>query len=399
MEGQVLQDMNEEWKEQLAKRKKSLLRYAVPEDRCLENALNTLTKAELDDIRYNLCVQGISSLKKREMAAALVPAIVEFSYKWFVTIGSEQYGILNKIAENGGVSAQLDENDVRMDYMRCMGLVFSGSQDGKQAWYMPDELLAIYTKLDKARFKQAVSLNEEVVRLATGLLFYYGYLAYDVLYEKVTGYIKEDLEFIDFMGILINAGCWQDNIVNVDTGMHYYTVIDYEKLAQTQIMRKDLDFRALAYEEAYRAGEAEYIEDTDEYKALVGFFMKEFSLPVLTAADIVGELLIILLNDQNMGEMIEYIQSVAEIPGKEAAGKMVALLTAFNNSAHLWSLKGYSANELEPERKQAASPYTVKSAPNNVIQFVPLSSSVGRNDPCPCGSGKKYKKCCMGKEI
>jgi preprotein translocase subunit SecA len=20
---------------------------------------------------------------------------------------------------------------------------------------------------------------------------------------------------------------------------------------------------------------------------------------------------------------------------------------------------------------------------------------VGRNDPCPCGSGKKYKKCCL----
>lgn len=24
-----------------------------------------------------------------------------------------------------------------------------------------------------------------------------------------------------------------------------------------------------------------------------------------------------------------------------------------------------------------------------------ISNSVGRNDPCPCGSGKKYKKCCM----
>jgi methionyl aminopeptidase len=23
---------------------------------------------------------------------------------------------------------------------------------------------------------------------------------------------------------------------------------------------------------------------------------------------------------------------------------------------------------------------------------------VGRNDPCPCGSGFKYKKCCLGKE-
>ncbi len=24
---------------------------------------------------------------------------------------------------------------------------------------------------------------------------------------------------------------------------------------------------------------------------------------------------------------------------------------------------------------------------------------VGRNDPCPCGSGKKYKKCCLAAEV
>lgn len=27
----------------------------------------------------------------------------------------------------------------------------------------------------------------------------------------------------------------------------------------------------------------------------------------------------------------------------------------------------------------------------------PRSGKVGRNDPCPCGSGKKFKKCCLGK--
>jgi preprotein translocase subunit SecA len=26
-----------------------------------------------------------------------------------------------------------------------------------------------------------------------------------------------------------------------------------------------------------------------------------------------------------------------------------------------------------------------------------LEPKVGRNDPCPCGSGKKYKQCCMRK--
>ncbi|PLL15652.1 YecA family protein, partial [Klebsiella michiganensis] len=24
-------------------------------------------------------------------------------------------------------------------------------------------------------------------------------------------------------------------------------------------------------------------------------------------------------------------------------------------------------------------------------------AKVGRNDPCPCGSGKKYKQCCLAK--
>ena len=27
-----------------------------------------------------------------------------------------------------------------------------------------------------------------------------------------------------------------------------------------------------------------------------------------------------------------------------------------------------------------------------------MNAKVGRNDPCPCGSGKKYKNCCYGKE-
>jgi len=28
-----------------------------------------------------------------------------------------------------------------------------------------------------------------------------------------------------------------------------------------------------------------------------------------------------------------------------------------------------------------------------------LSVKIGRNDTCPCRSGIKYKKCCMGKQV
>jgi SEC-C motif-containing protein len=27
-----------------------------------------------------------------------------------------------------------------------------------------------------------------------------------------------------------------------------------------------------------------------------------------------------------------------------------------------------------------------------------ISVKIGRNEPCPCGSGKKYKKCCQQSE-
>ncbi|MGE8943847.1 SEC-C metal-binding domain-containing protein [Leptospira interrogans] len=33
--------------------------------------------------------------------------------------------------------------------------------------------------------------------------------------------------------------------------------------------------------------------------------------------------------------------------------------------------------------------------PRNVAPYVRTSPKVGRNDPCPCGSGKKHKKCCL----
>lgn len=33
------------------------------------------------------------------------------------------------------------------------------------------------------------------------------------------------------------------------------------------------------------------------------------------------------------------------------------------------------------------------------VSAVRKSASAGRNDPCPCGSGKKFKKCCLGVEV
>ena len=56
--------------------------------------------------------------------------------------------------------------------------------------------------------------------------------------------------------------------------------------------------------------------------------------------------------------------------------------------------------QVTPERVQAAKPVEARVAGDGPRQprRVKPSQKVGRNDPCPCGSGKKYKNCCMLKE-
>jgi hypothetical protein len=38
-----------------------------------------------------------------------------------------------------------------------------------------------------------------------------------------------------------------------------------------------------------------------------------------------------------------------------------------------------------------------KASRDAPISYVRATPKIGRNDPCPCGSGKKYKKCCLPK--
>lgn len=46
----------------------------------------------------------------------------------------------------------------------------------------------------------------------------------------------------------------------------------------------------------------------------------------------------------------------------------------------------------KPFAKNFANALPVQPAPKK-------AAKIGRNEPCPCGSGKKYKKCCLGKGI
>ncbi|HAF31803.1 MAG TPA: hypothetical protein DCR09_02215, partial [Anaerovibrio sp.] len=70
--------------EQKAERMKSLRRHKLPEKLTLEEALNALTKTELEDIQYNLnlpVATNINRVKKAEMVEAVLPEVVKFAQR------------------------------------------------------------------------------------------------------------------------------------------------------------------------------------------------------------------------------------------------------------------------------------------------------------------------------
>lgn len=53
--------------------------------------------------------------------------------------------------------------------------------------------------------------------------------------------------------------------------------------------------------------------------------------------------------------------------------------------------------EKQQERKRSAADVQSDDdapVPDAPVEQAQRSEDPGRNDPCPCGSGQKYKKCC-----
>ena len=72
--------------------------------------------------------------------------------------------------------------------------------------------------------------------------------------------------------------------------------------------------------------------------------------------------------------------------GEKQLHEFVNLLMIAKNNSRIWQNKGHTPSEL----------HEIFSKRNeNRVTFPTLQrTQIGRNDPCPCGSGNKFKKCC-----
>lgn len=134
------------------------------------------------------------------------------------------------------------------------------------------------------------------------------------------------------------------------------------------------------------------MQSTTAYQDLHDFFTQELNVAALDAhywCQYIYE----FENSNTDGNTSELIQKLqANIPAwnnYSHLGRLSVLLqNARNNATRMFCLGGHTPNEtikLLRDAQQAAQQNTRVGA---------KAKKVYPNDPCPCGSGKKYKKCC-----
>ena len=102
--------------------------------------------------------------------------------------------------------------------------------------------------------------------------------------------------------------------------------------------------------------------------------------------------------DINWRSHIQYLEQLRQVIGLRSYGQRDPLVeykkeafTLFENL--LYKLKQDYITVLM-NLKFVENPKNDNKVESNKTRFKELDRKVSRNEPCPCGSGKKYKKCC-----
>lgn len=363
--------------------------------RSLAASLQGLNKDELHIIRRTLDVKGASQLNKPELVRCLEVQIMEKLEQILSYQDLPRYQLIQRVIEAGG-ALKLDEwfaaEFFEPDYFQDHGLLFIDWND--RFVYIPLEIKEKLLRVDQVWLRQTIRRNSEWTRLTTGLLFYYGAVRIDTMLDLLSRYIEKP-DFLTYHKVIRDFADFDLGVNLHDLTLSYYTVLEPEQVLQEHEMRPQIDYYPFKKEQLLQAAEEDYIDRTPQFRELL-IFMRQHWLMELDEADmIIRELHEHIQNGAMLGDLIEYMQAEIELRDLHQIKLLTDRLVQYMDHTRRWDLKGYTPAEVGQKfgSNKGAKAYAAKDEKGEVYDFQ-SRKKVGRNDPCPCGSGKKFKKCC-----
>jgi hypothetical protein len=342
----------------------------------LEYHLNNFTKSELLGVAKNLRIDKISSLKKEELKNKILELYEEKVNLLIENMDVERFSLFLQLANEGKYTAY--NNDMLTDainYYRNRAFLFTGTIDDKEFIIMPEELQKIILHRYNEELEEQLEKNEELIRLFWGMCRYYGVVDLGVFNDLVKKYVEFDILTINLKTVLKDASDYYGEFDFNGYVGNDIMVDDIAHILTEQNRRSDLQFYPFKKEELLRVAQIDFQDETKAYKRLYDFFTENFDMDGDEAEDLIFSIEDDIKNDENFSEVVSSLLDNFEISNIEEANFIVNEVFKFANNTRQWVIKGYTPEELNK---------------SSVIK----EEKIGRNQLCPCGSGKKYKKCC-----
>jgi hypothetical protein len=350
-----------------------------------------LTKSELSDIRMNLDIKGISGLKKQELIAALEQQIPEALPALLYTFDETRYKIMKQIADRGGHAFMPLETE-QLQYFKERGLLFSGTNKGKKTLAIPQEVLACFQETDKVSYRETVRRNEEWIKLTQGALFYYGTLSLVDLEKILHQHTGSQVSLHDYLIVLEESVPFYREIKIGKEGFSNIRVWDPSRVKKEHQLRSSVSWYSFTKKQLLQAGEPNFVDRHPIYQGFVDFIRTNYPLSRNEVDQLVEECVYAIQIGEPESNIIQFLQQRVEIDEIELVQTFMDHIVNLHNNTKQWFLKGYSPKELSAARNKTI-PLTSAQTKTNVVDLF-SKKTIGRNDPCPCGSGKKFKKCC-----
>ena len=247
--------------------------------------------------------------------------------------------------------------------------------------------------------------DKTIIDYIISLTHLYGLVHKDKVVEIFNLQNKEKIDIIIINDIIENPpGDLTKNFVEIngDYFVHEF-IMEFDNFDAQLKQCKDKPLYIPVREELLKYKEETYFEVTKQYNALLSYvtrniFNGDESAAEMLCEDVQG----ICQFDFSMQEIFEVFNTVGvDFKNEKQINEVVQLVTELANNTRTWGNNGHTPNEIfEKYEKPHLRPLPDKSfefGSANIFDFG-AGKKIGRNDSCPCGSGKKYKKCCLGKD-
>ena len=401
----------------------------------LKGKLNLYKKDELKVFADDIGLTKLSKLKKAELvelvAARLLDPDVMFCR--MSIFDDRAIGIFEKGI--GKFYRYTDEERETVDILNEMELAAVGRDDaGEDILFVFDEVAEVWRGVKNEKFDAYRKRASWVWKCLYWTEEMYGYTPIENFLDVIN--VKKELrmtadELIEiFDHFPLDQLWWTVRLDDIFLSTIYAT--DPDRLYDLRVRQQGKDYYIPTVAEVEELFDTCALLSTPDYQEMKKYMTKNMHLTETEAEDILLDLWDMLSTEDDFLESVQWFMGQFELMKKKQAEEVLNLFMPLSNNTRMIANKGHTPSELSgrikfgpgnmpvitagsslaagmlaeaaPEiRKMGfgldlesnAANIPVMDLPNGLDGPAKMSQKkVYPNDPCPCGSGKKFKKCC-----